>query len=354
MAQWSHADRTLYAKLVYYGPSYGGKTTNLEVLHRITDPEGERELVSIRTADDRTLFFDLLPFDLGEILGYQVAVKVYTVPGQVRYETSRQVLLGGADGIVFVADSSRRREEHNRWSLQNLRMNMRSKGLDPERVPVLYQFNKQDLEDAARPEEVSAWLGLKDVPVIPSVAVSGEGVVETFVEAARSMLGSIVNLADERTRREIDASDLEIHLDRAFGPYVGAGQKKRGPSPSNGPDPDSRAAIVVRGNDILENAIATSADLGERFVDSAFKGRAAQVAEPGGDAAGLRDGIDATLADLRRAVERLGAGGGRNRRALKDSALDSTAELEGLVSRLLQTASKEDAPRTTVPGRRRR
>ena len=157
MAQWSRKDRTLYTKLVYYGPAFGGKTTNLQSLHRITDPRGQHKLLSVKTADDRTLFFDLLPFDLGDILGYQVAMKLYTVPGQVRYDTTRQVVLAGADAVVFVADSTAGREDQNVWSLQNLQMNMRAKRLDPARVPVLFQFNKQDLPDeAAPPEEVAA------------------------------------------------------------------------------------------------------------------------------------------------------------------------------------------------------
>jgi GTPase SAR1 family protein len=114
VAQWNITERTLYAKLVYYGPALGGKTTNLQVLHRVTDPDGRQKLVSINTADDRTLFFDLLPFDLGHLLGYKVALKVYTVPGQVRYDATRRAVLAGADGVVFVADSDGSRERDNR------------------------------------------------------------------------------------------------------------------------------------------------------------------------------------------------------------------------------------------------
>ena len=120
MAQWNHVDKTLYAKLVYYGPAFGGKTSNLEALHRLTDPSGRQNLLSVKTAGDRTLFFDLLPFDLGSILGYQVGIKIYTVPGQVRYDTTRQIVLAGADAVVFVADSTAEREEqNNRMALNN-------------------------------------------------------------------------------------------------------------------------------------------------------------------------------------------------------------------------------------------
>ena len=121
MSQWNRTERVLFAKLVYYGPALGGKTTNLKVLHRLTDPEGRARLVSVDTSDDRTLFFDLLPFDLGSVLGYKVAIKLYTVPGQVRYDATRRVVLAGADAVVFVADSDPAREwEESRLKLRTM------------------------------------------------------------------------------------------------------------------------------------------------------------------------------------------------------------------------------------------
>lgn len=200
MAQWSHADRTIYTKIVYYGPAFGGKTTNLESLHRITDPQQENRLLAVKTSDDRTLFFDLLPFDLGDILGYQVAMKLYTVPGQVRYDATRQVVLAGADAVIFVADSNSGRAEQNRWSLQNLRMNMRAKRLDPATVPITFQFNKQDLAEAAAPREVASWLGLRADDGIPAVATVDRGVLETFMASTNVMLQRLVGMADKRTR----------------------------------------------------------------------------------------------------------------------------------------------------------
>src|SRR5262245_32407940 len=119
MAQWNHAERTLTAKLVYYGPALGGKTTNLQSIHRITDPESKSELVSLKTTGDRTLFFDLLPFDLGRLFGYDVRMQLYTVPGQVAYNSTRRIVLGGADGVAFVADSAPGRERDNRAALEN-------------------------------------------------------------------------------------------------------------------------------------------------------------------------------------------------------------------------------------------
>jgi signal recognition particle receptor subunit beta len=181
VAQWRHADRTLCAKLVYYGPALGGKTTNLRSLHRITDPEGVETLLSVNTAADRTLFFDLLPFDLGTILGYKVALKVYTVPGQVRYDATRRVVLAGTDAVVFVADSSRTARGDNRASLENLRVNLHANGFDPDTLPIRYQFNKQDLPDAAAPEEVADWLGVDPDRGHAAVAIADRGVLEIFV-----------------------------------------------------------------------------------------------------------------------------------------------------------------------------
>ena len=135
MAQWSVTDRTLYAKLVYYGPALGGKTTNLHVLHDVTDPEGREKLVSVNTADDRTLFFDLLPFELGSVLGYKVALKLYTVPGQVRYDATRRAVLAGADAVVFVADSDASREGDNRQSWDDLRQNCARRASIPRPFP---------------------------------------------------------------------------------------------------------------------------------------------------------------------------------------------------------------------------
>ncbi|MCP3980474.1 MAG: GAF domain-containing protein [bacterium] len=275
MAQWSRKDRTLFTKVVYYGPAFGGKTTNLEALHRLTDPNGTNKLLTMKTVDDRTLFFDLLPFDLGDVLGYKVAMKIYTVPGQVRYDTTRQVVLSGADAVVFVADSSAGREEQNRWSYQNLRMNMRTKGLEAEQVPVLVQFNKQDLDEAAKPEAVAEWIGVQPEAATLSSAIEGWGVLETFIGASRAMLERLVNLADERTRKEIDTSQLGRHVDRAFGPLIAASQTRK---PMLTEDPSAtrpRDTIVVSSDDQLENSIEAAVELGERLSNET--GRAARL-----------------------------------------------------------------------------
>ena len=266
MAQWNHAEKALYAKLVYYGPAFGGKTTNLATLHRLTDPAGEQSLLSLQTAGDRTLFFDLLPFDLGHILGYQVAMKLYTVPGQVRYDTTRQIVLAGADAVVFVADSTVDRKEQNRWSLQNLRMNLRKGGMDPDKTPILFQFNKQDKADAAEPDAVARWLNIEPERGVPTVATEGHGVLETFVSASQAMLEKIYEQADHRTKKQIDPRQLMQQLEHVFAPYMGGMIDQ----PAGDTDSTSthRDRIVLEGEDLLTDAIKTQTRLGEQLGDT--------------------------------------------------------------------------------------
>ena len=267
MAQWNHAEKTLYAKLVYYGPAFGGKTTNLATLHRLTDPAGEQRLLSVQTSGDRTLFFDLLPFDLGHILGYQVAMKLYTVPGQVRYDTTRQVVLAGADAVVFVADSTTDRKDQNRWSLQNLKMNLRKAGMDLDKTPILFQFNKQDKEDAAEPSKVAAWLNVDPDAGVSAVATQGQGVLESFVSASQAMLEKIYRQADRRTKKGIDPKQLAQQLERAFAPCLG-----RVTDQAADDDVDFAAAhtdkIILEGENLLADSVKTQTELGEQLGDA--------------------------------------------------------------------------------------
>lgn len=274
VAQWSTAERALFAKLVYYGPAFGGKTTNLESLHRITDPDGANDLVAVKTSDDRTLFFDLLPLDLGNILGYQVAMKLYTVPGQVQYDATRRVVLAGADAVVFVADSSPGRERDNRESLENLRVNMKANGLDPATVPVLVQFNKQDVADAAPPDGMRTILGLDPSVGRPAVAIRGEGVLETFTAACRAMLERLAALAPERTRREIDVEELRAQIEQACRRYE-ARAAAAADIPALPGVERSDAGLIVDGGDLLEKSVRTTVQLGESLSDE--RGRARRL-----------------------------------------------------------------------------
>jgi signal transduction histidine kinase len=264
LAQWSVTDRTLYAKLVYYGPALGGKTTNLRVLHEVTDPEGREKLVSVNTADDRTLFFDLLPFDLGSVLGYKIALKLYTVPGQVRYDATRRAVLAGADAVVFVADSDAAREGENRQAWENLRQNMRAARLDPAAVPILTQLNKRDLRQAAPASAMEAWFGLAPGGGVPAIACDGEGVLETFLAASHAMLRRIVAMAEPQARRTLDAGDLAAQLDASFARFL----VRPAAAGSAAPAPQSASApIVLESADLLESAVASSVALGAQLVD---------------------------------------------------------------------------------------
>ena len=145
MVQFNFSERTIKAKVVYYGPPQSGKTTNLEQIHKISDPEGANRLISLNTAQDRTLFFDLLPFSLGSVSGYDFKIQLYTVPGQVQYNATRRVVLAGADAVVFVADSNRPMAKENQAAFENMKVNLLANRLVPEKVPLVFQYNKQDL-----------------------------------------------------------------------------------------------------------------------------------------------------------------------------------------------------------------
>lgn len=182
------AERTINAKLVYYGVGVGGKTTSLQQVHGILCPRNEVQLVSINTEEDSTLLFDFLPINLGQVGGFKVRIQGYTVPGQPKYRQMRKYVLQGADGVVFVVDSQRSRLQENRDSIASMRENLRSGSGTSEDVPIVLQYNKRDLDDILSEEELHREFRFRDdVQSFPSVATEGQGVFEAFVEAA-SML----------------------------------------------------------------------------------------------------------------------------------------------------------------------
>ena len=168
------------AKIVYYGPGLSGKTTNLEYVHDRT-PEGSRgKMVSMKTQTDRTLFFDFLPLELGDINGYRTRFLLYTVPGQVYYNATRKLVLKGADAVVFVADSSRSKLDENLESLRNLEQNLNEHGMSLDEIPWVIQYNKRDASDAMAASDLNARLNPLKVPSFEAVATQGTGVYETF------------------------------------------------------------------------------------------------------------------------------------------------------------------------------
>jgi hypothetical protein len=172
--------RELNLKIVYYGPALSGKTTNLQFIHARTNPHMRSNLVSLKTREDRTLFFDYMQLELGEIKGLKPRFSLYTVPGQVEYAATRKLVLQGADGVVFVADSGPDRLTENLWCLSGLDKYLREMGLGLWRFPLVLQCNKQDLPSALRPEVLMARLGWTNVPCLGATASDGPGVFETL------------------------------------------------------------------------------------------------------------------------------------------------------------------------------
>ncbi|MCA9618090.1 MAG: gliding-motility protein MglA [Myxococcales bacterium] len=180
--------REINCKIVYYGPGLCGKTTNLQHIYDRTKPDAKGKMVSLATETDRTLFFDFLPLELGEIRGFKTRFHLYTVPGQVFYDASRKLILKGVDGVVFVADSQVERMEANIESVENLKTNLAEQGYDISKVPYVMQWNKRDLPNAAPVDELQRLLNPLQVPSYEACAQSGEGVFETLKAVAKLVL----------------------------------------------------------------------------------------------------------------------------------------------------------------------
>jgi mutual gliding-motility protein MglA len=226
MSVINYASREINCKIVYYGPGLGGKTTNLEHVYARVAPDTRGKLISLATENERTLFFDFLPVDLGTIRGFKTRFHLYTVPGQVYYNASRKLILKGVDGVVFVADSQVDRQEANIEAMQNLYDNMAEYGYDITRMPFVIQYNKRDLPNASPIEDLDAVLNpgfevvdparqrvmqdpsnpgrllveqlptgewIERVPSIEAVAVAGDGVFDTLKAVSKLVLKSLAS-----------------------------------------------------------------------------------------------------------------------------------------------------------------
>ena len=183
--------REINCKLVYYGPGLGGKTANLQWIYEKTAAGQRGKMISLATETDRTLFFDFLPLDLGSVRGFKTRFHLYTVPGQVFYEASRKLILKGADGVVFVADSQEERLDANFETQDNLKEHLKEHGLSFENIPYVLQLNKRDLPNAMPVEELKKQLLLKGEPVTEAIAVTGVGIFETLREVAKLVLAEL-------------------------------------------------------------------------------------------------------------------------------------------------------------------
>ena len=180
MVLFNHATREMTAKIVYYGPGLCGKTTNLMVIFDKLDPKSKGKMLSLATKTDRTLFFDLLPVDIGKVGPFNLKIQLYTVPGQVFYNETRKLVLKGADSVVFVADSQPAMVEANRESFANLMDNLEENQIDPNDTPIVIQFNKRDLPGVLPVEDLQERLGFEGYPYTEASALKGQGVMETF------------------------------------------------------------------------------------------------------------------------------------------------------------------------------
>lgn len=178
-------------KLVYYGAALSGKTTNLEYIHTKMDPRLRGQLVSLKTREDRTIFFDFMQIELGEIKGLKPRFNLYTVPGQVYYITSRKLVLQGADGVIFVVDSQASRLEENLTTWRNLQENLRDLGYEPAAFPIIFQYNKRDLTEALPIETLRTRLGCNGHLQIEAVASRGIGVFETLKPAIKTVMNKL-------------------------------------------------------------------------------------------------------------------------------------------------------------------
>jgi len=191
MAYVNYTNKEINAKIVYYGPGLSGKTTNILYIHKKLNPETRGKLVSLATQTDRTLFFDFLPVNIGEIGNFKLRIHLYTVPGQIFYNTTRKMVLKGVDGVVFVADSQKQMLEDNIESLKNLEENLREYGKDIKAIPFVIQYNKRDLPDAMDLEELHRHLNKYKAPFFTAVATQGQGVLETLTGICKLVINNL-------------------------------------------------------------------------------------------------------------------------------------------------------------------
>jgi signal recognition particle receptor subunit beta len=183
--------KEINCKIVYYGPGLGGKTTNIQHVYQRTSTSSKGQMVTLNTENERTLFFDFLPLDLGQIRGFKTRFHLYTVPGQVFYEASRKLILRGVDGVVFVADSQVERMEDNLESLNGLKKNLEDQGYDFTKVPLVLQWNKRDLPNTVAVQDLERKLNENNFPSFESIATTGEGVFETLKMISKLVLLNI-------------------------------------------------------------------------------------------------------------------------------------------------------------------
>jgi len=275
MAQISHADKEIKLKLVYYGPALSGKTTTLIYVHQVLLPNQTVKLFSINTGDDRTLFFDLLPLDLGKVDAFNLKLQLFTVPGQVRYDQTRRTVLNKADGVVFVADSQKNELQANRDSYQNLKDNLAANRIDYKSIPLILQFNKQDLDNIYTPTEMNQLFNERKAPSFGAIAVTGVGVLQTLKHGILQVLGDF-----GRSFPEFPIAEIEAKIDKSFEAVLESYQKvTRGPQAQAEAEPSLRDRLRnqahnvkvkesrdnILPSELVEKAVETNIEMAELY-----------------------------------------------------------------------------------------
>src|SRR5713101_8279772 len=248
MVLYNAGTKELTAKIVYYGPGLGGKTTNLKLLHDRLDPQTVGGLMNLATPNDRTIYFDLLPVELGEIKGYKIRFQLATVPGQAAFNETRRVVLRGTDGIVFVVDSQWAMLPRNQESWQNLKDNFKADGVPFETMPVVVQYNKRDLDDILSLEAMQEALGLSSYPYVEAVASAGRGVSETIRMISKLTFVDLLRRLQGRRPEDVGAfpapeASPPLEPRQALGEAAGmvAAAASGDPRPADLPFEDARA-----------------------------------------------------------------------------------------------------------------
>jgi signal recognition particle receptor subunit beta len=264
MALVNHTTREINAKIVYYGPGLCGKTTNIHLIYHRIAPGMRGKLISLATETDRTLFFDFLPVELGAIKNYRVRFHLYTVPGQVFYNATRKLVLKGADGVIFVADSQRAMLDANLESIANLRDNFAEQGINLADFPVVLQYNKRDLPDILAVEELTAALNPQNVPFYEAIATTGEGVLKTFTAVSKLVLQDMQKYPD---RHNFTLGDIVATEEKAL-PHpedIPKSPPLAGPSMPGAPMAEAKPEMAA-----LEQAVdaGVKVNLGKPFMDA--------------------------------------------------------------------------------------
>jgi len=274
-------------KLVYYGPGLCGKTTNLEKIYGNPKLDNKGKMISMSTETDRTLFFDFMPMELGTIGGQKVRVQLYTVPGQVFYDATRKLVLRGADGVVFVADSQSSMRDSNIDSLENLKTNLRINRIDPEKVALVFQYNKRDLPNVDPVETMNEYLNPDGAPAVEASAITGMGVTATLRQAVGRILDNLKNNVDTTLHEEPELAPPDMSAKSGVTP-MSAGTPKL--SMKTTPSFDADATVTVSPFEVepIDVPVEEEDPFGAMTADDPFAASATEIHDAGAERAELQ------------------------------------------------------------------